>query len=87
MKIVFIGVYYANNSSTVVYGGDILSFHIFEALNDNFEAYYFHSLLFGMSKCTHLCIDIIHYSFKYLFKHACTETIKLCCYEHNVNVK
>ena len=36
-KIVFIGVY-ANNSSTVVYGGDILSFHIFEALNDNFEA-------------------------------------------------
>ena len=30
--------YYANNSSTVVYGGDILSFHIFEALNDNFEA-------------------------------------------------
>ena len=35
MKIVFIGVY-ANNSSTVVYGGDILSFHIFEALNDNF---------------------------------------------------
>ena len=35
--IVFIGVY-ANNSSTVVYGGDILSFHIFEALNDNFEA-------------------------------------------------
>ena len=37
MKIVFIGVY-AINSSTVVYGGDILSFHIFEALNDNFEA-------------------------------------------------
>ena len=37
MKIVFIGVY-ANNSSTVVYGGDILSFHIFEALNGNFEA-------------------------------------------------
>ena len=37
MKIVFIGLY-ANNSSTVVYGGDILSFHIFEALNDNFEA-------------------------------------------------
>ena len=36
MKIVFIGVY-ANNSSTVVYGGDIF-FHIFEALNDNFEA-------------------------------------------------
>ena len=36
MKIVFIGVY-ANNSSTVVYGGDILSFHIFEALNDNFH--------------------------------------------------
>ena len=29
MKIVFIGVY-AINSSTVVYGGDILSFHIFE---------------------------------------------------------
>ena len=28
MKIVFIGVY-ANNSSTVVYGGDILSYHIF----------------------------------------------------------
>ena len=37
MKIVFIGVY-TINSSTVVYGGDILSFHIFEALNDNFEA-------------------------------------------------
>ena len=37
MKIVCIGVY-ANNSSTVVYGGDILSLHIFEALNDNFEA-------------------------------------------------
>ena len=37
MKRVFIGLY-ANNSSTVVYGGDILSFHIFEALNDNFEA-------------------------------------------------
>ena len=37
MKIVFIDVY-ANNSSTVVYGGDILSFHFFEALNDNFEA-------------------------------------------------
>ena len=36
MKIVFIGVY-AINSSTVVYGGDILSFHTFEALNDNFE--------------------------------------------------
>ena len=35
--IKIIGVY-ANNSSTVVYGGDILSFHIFEALNDNFEA-------------------------------------------------
>ena len=38
MKIVFIGVYANNYSSTVVYGGDILSFHIFEALNDNFEA-------------------------------------------------
>ena len=37
MKIVFIDVY-ANNSSTVVYRGDILSFHFFEALNDNFEA-------------------------------------------------
>ena len=37
MKIVFIGVY-INNSSTVVYGGDILSFHFFEALNDIFEA-------------------------------------------------
>ena len=37
MKIVFISVY-ANNSSTVVDGGDILIFHIFEALNDNFEA-------------------------------------------------
>ena len=45
MKILFIGVY-AINSSTVVYGGDILSFHIFEALNDNFEAY-FHSLIFA----------------------------------------
>ena len=29
MKIVFIGVY-ANNSSTVVYGGDILSFTFFK---------------------------------------------------------
>ena len=37
MKIVLKGVY-ANNSSTVVYGGDILSFHFFEALNDIFEA-------------------------------------------------
>ena len=37
MKIVFIDVY-AFYSSTVVYGGDILSFHFFEALNDNFEA-------------------------------------------------
>ena len=37
MKIVFIGVY-AINSRTVVYGGDILSCNIFEALNDNFEA-------------------------------------------------
>ena len=37
MKIVFIGVY-AINSRTVDHGGDILSFHIFEALNDNFEA-------------------------------------------------
>ena len=32
MKIVFI-VVYDNSSSTVVYGGDILSFHFFEALN------------------------------------------------------
>ena len=38
MKIVFIVVYDNYNSSTVVYGGDILSFHFFEALNDNFEA-------------------------------------------------
>ena len=37
MKIVFIGVY-ANNSSTVVYGGDIFPLHIIEALTDNFEA-------------------------------------------------
>ena len=37
MKIVFIGVY-ANNAAQYVYGGDILSFHIFEALNDNWEA-------------------------------------------------
>ena len=37
MKIVFIIAYY-NNSSTVVYGGEISSFHFFEALNDNFEA-------------------------------------------------
>ena len=29
---------YANNSSTVVYGGDILSYHFFEALNDIFKA-------------------------------------------------
>ena len=34
MKIVFIGVY-ANKSRTVVYGGDILSFHIFEKLKHN----------------------------------------------------
>ena len=26
-----------NNSSTVVHEGDILDFHFFEALNDNFE--------------------------------------------------
>ena len=37
MKIVFI-VVNDNNSSTVVNGGDILGFHFFEALNDNFEA-------------------------------------------------
>ena len=37
MKIVFI-VVYDNNSSTVVYGGHILSFYFFEALNDNSEA-------------------------------------------------
>ena len=36
MKIVFIGVY-AFYSSTVVYGGNILSFHFFEALNGIFE--------------------------------------------------
>ena len=36
MKIVFIAV--NDNSSTVVNGDDILSFHFFEALNDNFEA-------------------------------------------------
>ena len=34
----YVLAWYANNSSTVVYGGDILSFHIFEALNENFEA-------------------------------------------------
>ena len=36
MKVVFI---FAddNNSSTVVNGDDILDFHFFEALNDNFE--------------------------------------------------
>ena len=40
MKVVFIVdfVVYENNSSTVVYGGDILSFHFLETLNDNFEA-------------------------------------------------
>ena len=27
-----------NNFSTVVNGGDISSFHFFEALNDNFQA-------------------------------------------------
>ena len=37
MKIVFIGVY-AFYSSTVVYGGNILSFHFFEVLNGIFEA-------------------------------------------------
>ena len=37
-KLYLLAYIYANNSSTVVYGGDILSFHIFEALNDNFEA-------------------------------------------------
>ena len=36
MKIVFIGVWPI--ILAVVCGGDILSFHIFEALNDNFEA-------------------------------------------------
>ena len=34
MKVVFI-VVDNNNSSTVVNGGDILDFHIFEALNAN----------------------------------------------------
>ena len=38
MKIVSTPGVYATPSTTVVYGGDILSFHIFEALNDNFEA-------------------------------------------------
>ena len=37
MKFVFI-VVNDNNSSKVVNGGDILSFHFFEALNDNFQA-------------------------------------------------
>ena len=37
MKIVFI-VVNDNNSTTVVNGGDILGFHSFKALNDNFEA-------------------------------------------------
>ena len=37
MKFVFI-VVNDNNSSTVVNGDDILSFHFFEALNDNFGA-------------------------------------------------
>ena len=36
MKIVFFIV--NDNSNTVVYGGDILSFPFFETLNDNFEA-------------------------------------------------
>ena len=37
MKIVFIFIN-DNNSSTEVNGADILGFHFFEALNDNFEA-------------------------------------------------
>ena len=36
MKVVF-NVTDNINSSTVVSGGDILNFHFFEALNDNFE--------------------------------------------------
>ena len=46
MKIVFIFVN-DNNSSTLVNGADILGFHFFEALNDNFEAQHFHSLTFS----------------------------------------
>ena len=33
-------------SSTVVYGGDISDLHFFAALNDKFEAKYFHSSFF-----------------------------------------
>ena len=43
MKIVFIGVY-ANNSSTVVYGGDILFSHFWSTM---IKARYFHSLIFA----------------------------------------
>ena len=35
-----------NNSSTVVYEGDISGFHCLEALNDQFEAKYFHNSFF-----------------------------------------
>ena len=38
MKIVFIVVNNKNSSTVDVNGGDIFSFHFFEALNDNFEA-------------------------------------------------
>ena len=37
MKVVVI-ITGDNNSSTVVYGGDHLGFHSFEALNNNIEA-------------------------------------------------
>ena len=37
MKTVFI-FFHNNNSSTVINGADILDFHFFEALNDNFGA-------------------------------------------------
>ena len=45
MKIVSIDVY-ANNSRTVVYGGNILSFHFFEALDEHFEGQSFSPLNF-----------------------------------------
>ena len=45
MKIVII-IDYENNSSTVVYGGDLLGFLSFEALNDNLEELFFHRFIF-----------------------------------------
>ena len=43
-SFIFCGYHY--KSSATVYEGDILIFHIFEALNDNLETQYFHWFIF-----------------------------------------